>query len=261
MGHLQLPQSLRSLTLSCYSGNYAKGSILEPESVANNGEIYAELRSLHLDSKEWSLANLSLFTNLIYLGVRLESYFIPQSPAHVAALERELITALDSMPHLRVLIVGGREHTNMIQALPEKCPQLQHLVITESSDADAMASLAQMGQLVSLGVRAGPMVNENPKDWRWLEAIAERGRLEYLHVEGVGLPVELAFTVISQCQVGGSLESTVSNRLISSSHFRTFEQSANWLRHRRSHLPRRWSLLLPMVEMTTTPVTTARRKR
>ena len=38
-------------------------------------------------------------------------------------------------------------------------------------------------------------------DWRWLELLAERGRLEHLVVSHPDMPLELVCSVIGQCSV------------------------------------------------------------
>lgn len=185
---LLLPTSLHSLTL-CYK-NVGKG-IWDAPSITANEEVFARLRSLHLDAREDSVEGLNMCVNLVYLGVRLDA--IPDHSTFIEALGR--------MPCLRVLIMAGDISPPVVRALPGKCPQLQHLSLFESYDeVNEMDSLARMEHLISLSVQEDREV-ETRADWSWLEAIAERGLLEYLDIESEDLPTGVACYIIKKCKV------------------------------------------------------------
>lgn len=204
---LRLPASLRSLTVAYawpgygpayyYHSGRPNPSMLDNTAVGINGEVHAGLRALHLDTRDASLANLSAFVSLVYLGVRLDGD---------ADVSDELLRALGCMPQLKVLVIGGSPvPAKVIAALPEKCPQLEHLTL-HACRPNALAPLAQMEELISLSVRLGGVEIEDERgepvrewsDWDWLEAIAKKGQLEHVHVEGVDLGVNVGCGIIVQ---------------------------------------------------------------
>ena len=87
----------------------------------------------------------------------------------------------------------------MIQALASSCPVLEHLsfspwILPTAISPDSILELEKLVSVHFSGREARTV------DWGWLEAIAERGQLEYLDVEPQ-IPFELLCRVVSKCSV------------------------------------------------------------
>lgn len=125
--------------------------MLGPTAMENNAAVYAQLRALHLDARETALLSLAKFTSLVYLAVRLDSKMLQ----HNGEAESELIEALSYIPHLRVLMIHGGVLAGLVCALPQACPQLEHLSLPTTYRQPATnewAALARMGSLISLAI-------------------------------------------------------------------------------------------------------------
>lgn len=151
-----------------------------------------KLRLLHLFASIPSspVSGLSQMVHLVYLGISLHD----ESPARTDAIT----SALGHMPHLRVLVIDTAPPARMLRALPEECPQLQHLKL-DWRFVEPLEPLTRMDQLISIELR--PREKDICSDWNWLEAIASKGLLEYLNLGSLSLPFGLACRVIKQCEV------------------------------------------------------------
>lgn len=221
---IDLPPQLRVLSLSSHCD--ASSSLDEPAET-KLAMLAGCLRSLtysHISKSGY--AHLAAFTQLVHLNISLTD-----------GIFESFITALPSLTQLRaveldghrdlfgagVVPIGAKDWNAMLGTLSTSLPALEHLSMGAVCHLDTEqleTALLRLERLVSLDLHTKDHLLLSPAivDWRWLEALAEKGLLESLIVSGTtehaSVPSGVMCRVIEKCNV--SFHNSLSTKYLSS---------------------------------------------
>ena len=93
----------------------------------------------------------------------------------------------------------------VLMALGSWCPRVEHLKLApwllSPTATISVEAMLRLERLVSIKMQMRYWDGSELVDWRWLEALAEKGQLEYLYVRHPDMLFELMCTVVGKCKV------------------------------------------------------------
>jgi hypothetical protein len=148
------------------------------------------IRSLRLSTLGGSCAFLGYLPNLTSLSIMLSDWS-----------GVEFVNALPHLSHLRALEVWGLCSVLTPDILPRHCPKLEHFseCINCFSADKVLNALGQMSELKSIRIHV-----DAPNDWPPLQKIADKGKLEFIHISSCQAPADVVQKLLRKCKVGGS---------------------------------------------------------